>query len=188
MNYLFKVITPFIVLLMGVNLHAREISGIELPEQTQLAKHDLVLNGAGIRSKFIFDIYIGALYLPQKTHDIEQILNTDSPKRVAMHIIYSEVDKEKLTAGWTAGFENNLSEDEFNAIKPRLADFNQLFTTVKRGDKITLDYTPQSGTQVSINQQLKGIISGKDFYPALLKVWLGHDPADVDLKDGMLGN
>ncbi len=87
MNKPFKVIIPFVILLMGTNLQAREISGVKLPEQIELIKQNLPLNGAGIRSKFIFDIYSGALYLPKKTHNIKQILAMAGPKRVLMHIL-----------------------------------------------------------------------------------------------------
>lgn len=188
MNMLFKTVTPCIALLMGLNLGAREISGITVPEQIELAGTQLPLNGAGIRTKFVFDIYIGALYLPQKTKDVKQAINMAGPKRVLMHFLYDEVEKEKLTDGWTDGFEDNLSDKDFAALKPRLADFNKLFVTTKRGDQILLDYVPGTGTQVIINTQNKGNVPGEDFNSALLKIWLGDDPADDDLKEAMLGN
>lgn len=188
MNILFKAIIPLIALIMSLNLNAREISGISLPEQIELAGQQLPLNGAGIRTKFIFDIYVGALYLPQKTKDVKQALSMAGPKRVLMHFLYAEVEKETLTDGWTEGFENNLSSKHYEALKPRLQDFNKLFVTVKKGDQILLDYTPTSGTQVTINKQNKGSVPGADFYQALLMVWLGSDPADEDLKEAMLEN
>lgn len=188
MNMLFKTVTPFIALLMGLNLNAKEISGITIPEQIELAGQQLPLNGAGIRTKFIFDIYIGALYLPEKTRDVNQAIATAGPKRVLMHFLYDEVEKEKLTDGWTDGFEDNLSDKDFEAIKSRLQAFNKLFVTVKRGDQILLDYVPGIGTQVIINTKNKGSVPGEDFNAALLKVWLGNDPVDDDLKEAMLGS
>lgn len=187
MNTLFKTIVPLVALLIGPSLNAKEISGITLSEQIQLAGQTLPLNGAGMRTKFVFDIYIGALYLPQKTQDVKQVLSMAGPKRVLMHFLYDEVEKVKLTDGWIEGFENNLSSKDFETLKPRLADFNKLFVTVKKGDQILLDYIPGSGTQVIINKQNKGSVPGEDFNRALLMVWLGDEPADEDLKEGMLG-
>lgn len=187
MNILFKATILLAALHISLIAHAREISGVKLPEQIELAGTQLPLNGAGIRSKFIFDIYVGALYLPQKTKDVKQALAMAGPKRVLMHFLYDEVEKEKLTDGWNDGFEDNLSDKDFAAIKSRLADFNKLFVTVKKGDQILLDYVPGTGTQVIINMQRKGSVPGADFNLALLKVWLGDDPVDDDLKEAMLG-
>ncbi len=176
-----------LLLCLPITSPAQEVAGVKVPDQITLAGSPLTLNGAGIRSKFFFDIYVGALYLPQKTDNAETAINMPGPKRVLMHFLYKEVAREKLTGGWNEGFENNLSREQFKALQTRLVDFNRLFVTVKRGDTIELDYLPDSGTQVSINGQVKGRIPGNAFYSALLRVWLGQDPADDDLKEAMLG-
>lgn len=187
MRQLVRVIILLTALSSAIELNAREIAGVNVPQQVQLGGQDLVLNGAGIRTKFVFDIYVGALYLTGKATSTEQVLSMTGPKRVLMHFLYDEVDKQKLTDGWIEGFEENHSDAQFKALRPQLEAFNKLFVSVKRGDHIKLDYLPESGTRVTINDQLKGTIPGADFYPALLKVWLGDEPADDDLKEAMLG-
>ncbi|HEB92836.1 MAG TPA: hypothetical protein ENI94_05090 [Gammaproteobacteria bacterium] len=102
--------------------------------------------------------------------------------------LYKEVSKENLIGGWNDGFRSNHSKERFKALEAKLEAFNEFFATVKRGDHITLDYLPETGTRVSINEQIKGSIPGEEFYPALLRVWLGKEPADSALKKGMLGN
>jgi len=187
MNNVGKILMTSLFLLASHNLGAKEIAGFTVPEQAELAGQTIALNGAGIRTKFVFDIYVGALYLPKKATDTKQALAMAGPKRVLMRFIYDELAREKLTDGWTEGFENNLTEQDFNTLKARLVDFNKLFINVKRGDTILLDYLPATGTQVIINDDTRGTIPGEDFYRALLLVWLGEDPADSDLKSAMLG-
>ena len=167
---------------------AREIGGIDLPETVQLAAGTppLVLNGAGIRKKFFFKIYVAGLYLPSRQTTTEVILDMPGPKRVHMHFLYKEVERDKLVTGWQEGFENNLETSEFEKVASRLAKFNQLFRTMHRGDVIDLDYQPEEGTQVLFNGELQGRIEGDDFYAALLQVWLGQQPADADLKTALL--
>ena len=75
----------------------------------------------------------------------------------------------------------------FHSLKARIEQFNALFVTVKKSDVINLNYTPTSGTQVVINGSNKGAIKGQDFFTAVLKIWLGEEPADDDLKIAMLG-
>ena len=168
---------------------AREVAGVTLPETLTLHNDDtpLVLNGAGIRRKFFFRIYVGALYLPRRVETAEAVLAQPGPKRVRMHFLYDEVPRAKLVKGWEEGFEANQDAASLAKLHPRLERFNALFPDVKRGDVIDLDYLPGRGTEVWINHSLAGSIEGGDFYRALLMVWLGAQPADADLREAMLG-
>jgi hypothetical protein len=175
-------------LLFNPMASAREVAGIDLPETVQLANDTtpLVLNGAGIRKKFFFKIYVAGLYLPNRQTSTEAILNLPGPKRVRMHFLYKEVERDKLVTGWQEGFENNLDSASLKQLAPRLARFNQLFRTMRRDDVIDLDYQPEEGTRVLFNGELQGRIEGADFNAALLKVWLGDSPADSSLKTALL--
>ncbi|MCF6209863.1 MAG: chalcone isomerase family protein [Gammaproteobacteria bacterium] len=188
MNVRIKYVSLLLLLFLPIGVYAQDVAGVTVPEQVKLTDTTLKLNGAGIRSKLFFDIYVGALYLPEKTTDAESAINMPGPKRVLMHFLYKEVSRENLIDGWNDGLQNNHSSEQFKVLETKLETFNQLFVTVKRSDHITLDYLPGIGTRVSINDQIMGNIPGEEFYPALLRVWLGKKPADSDLKKGMLGD
>jgi len=173
--------------LLAPAVFAREVAGVPLPETTTVASHSLLLNGAGIRSKFFFKIYVGALYLPQKATEPAAIYAMPGVKRVSMHFLYDHIDKKKLVDGWNEGFKNNLDSAELTALQPRIDAFNAAFSAVAEGDLVHLDYIPGRGTEVWIRDQLKATIKGQDFQVAWLKIWLGDEPADSDLKQGMLG-
>jgi len=57
----------------------------------------------------------------------------------------------------------------------------------KSGDLILLDYLPGTGTRVTVRGEDKGTIPGEEFNRALLRIWLGNQPADASLKRAMLG-
>lgn len=168
---------------------AKEVAGVNVPDTAVLdgSGESLVLNGAGVRKKFIVKVYVGALYLPAKTGDIDQIINGRGGRRMTMHFLYKEVETEKLVAGWNDGFAANLSPDELKAVKERLGRFNGFFQTVHSGDFYQMDFVPGTGTEVSRNGTSVGTVPGDDFYRALLKVWLGKKPADKGLKKSLLG-
>ena len=147
----------------------------------------LQLNGAGIRYKFVFKIYIGALYLPETQQDAETILTSGGGKRVLMHFLYDKVQKKDMDAAWLEGFEDNLDKATFTSLKPRIDEFAGLFGDVVEGDQIWIDALPGVGTRVSINGEEQGVIAGDDFYPALLRIWIGEEPITHDLKRQMLG-
>ncbi|MFQ5355060.1 MAG: chalcone isomerase family protein [Mariprofundaceae bacterium] len=165
---------------------AMEVGGVSVPEQVKLNGQEINLNGAGIRTKFFFDIYAGALYLPKVARDAKKAISMQGAKRVSMHFIHSEVSKGKLVDGWESGFKKNLSKEAREKLQERLGQFNDMFSDVKSGDVVLLDYLPEQGTRVTVRGDIKGTIPGKDFNEALLAVWLGKKPADKDLKESML--
>ena len=177
------------LLLADGTAYCKTIKGIEIPEQITQAglQQNLILNGAGIRSKFFISVYIGALYLPKKQDSLTPIVEAKDPRRVMMYCLYHEVSKEKLVDAWNEGFRANTSEQIFSQIHERLAEFNKLFPAMHKGDIVYLDYIPDKGTRLTFNDNVLGEIPGEDFNIALLKVWLGEHPADSDLKAAMLG-
>lgn len=177
-------------LFISLSLHAQTVANIDIPDTVSHSSQStkLILNGAGIRSKFIFDIYVGSLYLEKKQNNPNDIYKAVGEKRISMHFLYDEVSKEKLVTSWNEGFENNHSIDELEKLKPRIKQFNDLFVTVKKGDVINLNFIPTTGTTVVINGSNVGLVKGDDFFVALLKIWLGDEPADSDLRDAMLGS
>jgi hypothetical protein len=177
------------VLLSLVPAGAREIAGVDLPEQ--LSRDDgtaLSLNGAGIRSKFFFKIYIAALYLENPATSVDAVLADEGGKRMAMHFLYSEVSGEDLVEAWNEGFTGNGTPEQLETLAPEIAAFNKFFTGVKSGDTIVLDYLPGVGTAVVIRGEQQGVIAGKPFNDLLLSIWLGKQPVDEDLRAALLGS
>ena len=184
-----KLLLMGLLFVTGSSLQAKELAGISIEDQVTVSgiAAPLKLNGAGIRYKFFFKIYVGALYLVSPQSDATVILKSDLPNRISMHFLYDEVPKEKLVNAWVDGFIDNNDKADYDAVKDRLEKFNLMFSDVHKGDVVLLDYFPGTGTRVSIKGEEKGVIKGADFNRALLAVWLGDDPVTEELKDAMLG-
>ena len=184
----FLLLVIFFLIVAVQTAAAREIAGVAVPESATIRNKVLVLNGAGIRKKFFIKIYVGALYLTVKRTTAGEVLADPGAKRIIMHFLYDDVSVDKIVDGWNRGFRDNSTSAELRVLQDRIDTFNALFTPVGEGDVIRLDYLPDEGTQVWINDTLKGTVPGEDFQQALLKIWLGPEPADDGLKDAMLGN
>jgi hypothetical protein len=168
--------------------HALTVGGIPVDGRATVGETTLVLNGAGVREKFFFDIYVAALYLPTPTRDAAQAIGMRGPKHLAQFFLYKEVARAKIVEGWRDGFRNNLTGAEHAALLPRIEAFCAMFTRAfKRGETVTFDFVPGAGVTVYINGDEKGTIEGDDFSAALLKIWLGPDPASGSLKRALLG-
>lgn len=183
----------FLALVIGLGVAlpawALEIAGVQIPDSTpgMATGEQLQLNGAGIRRKFIFKIYIGGLYLPQKADSLDKVLALPGSKRVLMHFLYKEIEKSKLDAAWREGLEDNLSKEELVKLEPALQQFTALFSDVKEGDRIWIDQLTNGATRVTLNDKVTGEVSDPELYRGLMKMWLGEDPVTTELKQGMLG-
>ncbi len=179
----------FCVSLMASNtVSARQLDDVTLPDNVILdgTEVNLQLNGMGYRTKFIFDVYVGALYTESRVESRDAVQALKGPKGIVLHMV-REVSREKMTAALNDGFEKNTSEKQLEKLQSRLKTFGSYFPDLIVNDVVLLDFIPASGVRVSINGEVKGVIEGADFYTALLDVWLGEEPADDDLKDAMLG-
>lgn len=184
-----KLLLMMATLMLSASLQAAEVGGVKLADSVHLGNRDLVLNGAGVRSKFIFDVYVAALYLDQKTTSDAAVLANANEKRVALHLL-REVSGETFAEAFHKAMTSNHSAAELSALDAPLKQFSAIFTSMKevnKGDVVTLDYLPGSGTQVSVNGVSKAMIAGAIFNTALLKMWLGNKPAQEDLKKKLLG-
>jgi len=163
----------------------REVAGVVMPETVPAAGKTLHLNGMGLRTKFIFKVYVAGLYLENPTRDAGAAISSEQVKRVDLHLLRS-LDGAKITEAIEEGFQKN-SHAQMSSLKARLDQLGAMIPDVRERDRITLTYIPQKGTVVTVKGAEKGTIAGKDFADALFSVWLGPHPVQADLKKAMLG-
>lgn len=164
---------------------AKEMEGIKVPDTATVAGKELKLNGAGVRTKFFFKVYVGALYVENTSKDPAAIIGADGVRSVTMTML-RDLEKEAIAGAIREGFEKN-SKDALPALKERMEKFiAQIPDKITKGQVLQLTYVPGKGTTVS-GQGERTVVEGKDFADALFSVWLGKHPADDGLKKGMLG-
>lgn len=171
--------------------NATDVAGVALPDSAKVGNADLRLNGAGIRTFVVVKVYVGALYLPEKTGSAAAVLDGKGAKRVSMHLL-RDLSADRLGKALDEGLEKNLSAAEREKLAPQIEVLHANMAAVgdaKEKSVITIDYMPESdSTRVTLNGAPVGKpIPGADFYRALLKVWIGDHPAQSDLKAAMLG-
>jgi len=165
---------------------ARTVAGITLPDNVTVAGKNLTLNGAALRKKAIFKVYVAALYVLTKSQSPEAILEEDEPRRMEMHFVRN-VDKKKICEAWDDGLNDNTptpSED----LKKEFADLCGLMDDIKDGQAMTFTYVPGNGTTVTVAGTEKGAVGGHDFANALLRCWIGPKPGPGQgFKKDLLG-
>lgn len=167
------------------DLHAGSLAGVTLPDTVELGGTTLVLNGLGLRKKFVVKVYVAGLYLDQKSSDPSAIIKADAPKRIVMQFLHG-ASKNQMADAFDESFNNNAPD----AKKTMKADIDRLLGAlepVKEGDQMVFTYVPGTGTTLAINGKDKLTIAAPAFGPVLFSVWLGPKPPNEDLKKGILG-
>ena len=169
---------------------AAEVAGVKVDERVELGSGELVLNGAGLRTKAFFKVYVAGLYLAEKKTRPEEVLALPGAKRVSMRLM-RELSAKQLIEALEGGIHDNTPASEREPLSGRLAELAAIMNALqsaKEGDVIALDWLPGSGTRVVLNGEPRGKpIVGEDFYRALLKIWLGDNPVSGSLKKALLG-
>jgi len=169
---------------------AAEVAGVKVDERIKLESSELVLNGAGLRTKSFFKVYVAGLYLAAKKTSADDVLALPGAKRVSMRLM-RDLSAKQLTDALEEGIRDNTPTPEQEALKGRLAELTAIMSSLqsaKEGDVIALDWVPGSGTRIVLNGELRGKpIAGENFYRALLRIWLGDNPVSVSLKKALLG-
>lgn len=169
---------------------AVEVAGIKLEESISIAGTPLQLNGAGIRYKGPFKVYVGALYTSKKVASLDEIIAAPGPKRLTMTFL-REINSAEFGKLLTRGMEDNISKAEMSKIVPGMIKMGDIFAANKSfvpGDVCALEYDPAKGLVIWAKGKVQAEpFQDPAFFRALMSIWFGTSPADWKLKDAMLG-
>ena len=178
--------------LVAAPLAAAELEGVKLAEQVQVDGQLLHLNGFGLRTRALFfKIYVGGLYLPQKSTSAAAALAAKGAKRIQLTMV-READAEQFVESIVHGLQANHSEEQLALVKPQTDELMAMIRrigTSQKGAIIVLDYAPsQDGTTLFVDDKPAGPpMPGEEFFRALMRIWLGDNPVQLDLKEALLG-
>eukprot|EP00042_Codosiga_hollandica_P002530 m.929497 g.929497 ORF g.929497 m.929497 type:complete len:196 (+) comp166683_c0_seq1:248-835(+) len=175
---------------LGGAAQAIEVGGLKFDDTVKVAGKELKVNGAGVRVRIVVKVYALVLYLPEKKDTAAGVLETQGPRRFSLGLL-REVTGDELGQAFMAGITANTDKAERSKFVNQLAQFGETFVNIpqgKKGDVITVDWVPDTGTVMFLNgkpigEPMKDIA----FYNAVLKIWLGEKPVDSSLKPALLG-
>ncbi|WP_138513915.1 chalcone isomerase family protein [Rhodoferax bucti] len=169
---------------------AQDINGVKVEDNITVAGTKLQLNGAGIRYKAIFKVYVGELHTTQKVTSLEELVAAPGPKRLSMTFL-REIEAGPFGKLLTRGVEDNVPKNEMSKLVPGLIRMGDIFTVNKAlmpGDVIHLDWIPDTGMVITAKGKVQGEpFKEPEFFKAIMSIWFGPSPADFKLKEAMLG-
>jgi chalcone isomerase-like protein len=180
-----RAVAASLLMLAASGAPAAEVAGVPVPETVSVEGKTLKLNGAGLRKKLLFKVYVAALYVETPSKDGAAVISSSEVKRVRLSILRS-LKGSQVSEAISEGFERN-SRDQLPKLDARLKKLASMIPDVKEGDEIAFTWVPDKGIQIAVRGTDRGTIEGRDFGDALLSVWLGPNPVQEDLKKALLG-
>ena len=167
-----------------------DVGGAKIEDAVDLQGSKLQLNGAGVRYRAVFKVYAAGLYLGKKVATPDEVFAAPGAKRMSVTLL-RDIDSNELGKAFTKGFEENTPKSDMSKLVPGLVKMGQIFANQKKmvsGDNFTIDWIPGTGTIITVKGKQQGEpFTEPEFYAALMRIWLGPNPADSKLKDALLG-
>jgi len=166
------------------------VSGVKYEESVELRGSKLQLNGAGTRYRGPFKVYTAGMYLTRKAQTPEEAITAPGPKRISITML-REIDSNELGKLFSRAIEDNMDKAAFSKLIPGVLRMSQIFSDHKKlapGDAFMIEWVPGTGTVITVKGQPQGeAFKEPEFYNAMMRIWLGSNPADWKLKDALLG-
>jgi hypothetical protein len=167
-----------------------DVGGIKMEDTAEVRGTRLELNGAGVRYKAVFKVYAAGLYLTRRAATPEEVISAPGPKRMSITML-REIDSAELGKLFTRGVEDNSPKSEMSKLIPGLIRMSQIFSDQKKlfpGENFVIEWIPGTGTVITVKGKVQGEpFKEPEFFNALMRIWLGPNPADWKLKDALLG-
>ncbi|MGM0416621.1 MAG: chalcone isomerase family protein [Thermodesulfobacteriota bacterium] len=178
------ILLVFLLFWVPPALASVEIEGVSFEPQRQVADAELELTGTALLTwAMFFDVYVGAFYLPPDMSGSRW--DEDVPKQLEISYLRNFA-AEDFSSSSDKLLRENLSAEEYQALAERLNRFYNLFRDISPGDRYSLVYHPDIGTQLRLNGTPLGSVAGHDFAVAYFGLWIGPNPISERFRDRLL--
>ena len=179
---------------LTTSAQALEVAGVHYAPQKQAGNATLVLNGAGVRHLDNKGLYTAALYLEQKQTAPDAVIANPGAKQLTVTLL-RDVNSREINALLSRGLTTNSSDDQLAEIIPEIMDLGSLIAgqgKLRAGDSFQIDWSPTGRTTIIVRDRSQPkptveVFAKPDMIGAMMRIWLGTQPADPKLKSALLG-
>ena len=167
-----------------------EVDGITIPRTIKFSDREILLNGVGVRAKFIFDIYTQALYLTNLSSNPKEIMDSNTTMGMIFYMTSPLVTSKKFSRNLDAGIRKTVGDEKWTSFKSELALMEQFVNSdeIVKNDVFNIIYNDvDSSLWIIKNGVVKGKIPGFEFKKAFFGIWLSDKPVKESLKNELLG-
>ncbi len=160
----------------------------------QAGSANLVLNGTGARRGVTSNLYTAKLYLEHKTTNPQAVLQNTGATQFRLVVLH-DTSAAQMADLLSQGLVANASEDDLVTLVSEIFDVGVLLSEQGKllaGDSFEIDAHPATGTTVRIRSRahtkpISQTFANPRMFKAMMGIWLGEHPADLALKQALLG-
>lgn len=180
------IMTRSFLLAICLCLGTLSTASAEMGPQLKIGELVLKLNGSGVRTKTLVQVYEAGLYLLKPNTDAPTILAADELMAIRIKITSGFVSQSTLVSSLKEGIATS-TKDNPAAYARETEQLQQLLQdAVNKNDIYDFVYVPQKGINVLKNAKVLGVIPGLEFKKAFFGIWLSDSPVDKSLRKGLL--
>lgn len=173
-----------LILFISTPALALEVKDVTFADEVTLNKTVLSLKGAAVlKWAMLFDVYAGAFYLPENVPGEKW---TDDVSKKLELSYFRDIEAKGFADASDKILKDGLSSKDYQRLAERLKVFYGFFQDVKPGDRYSINYSPEQGTELRLNGQGLGSVPGADFAVAYFGIWLGEKPINKKFRDRLL--
>lgn len=150
----------------------------------------LHLNGQGVRRVEGRPLYRLALYLPRPARSLDEVLELPGAKRLHL-VALRAIEADRLAWLIAERIGLNATPQELLRLPQTLFELGRQMGGARKlnaGDAASLEWLPEAGLLTRVNGRPLGHpLPEPALFSALLRLWLGRYPVDVELKSRLLG-
>ena len=166
---------------------AASLAGTTFPDTYPVAGQTLVLNGIGLRTLTLLEIkvYVAGLYVAQKSHDAQAIINSATPKVLLLQFLHT-ASREQIEKQFHTGEVVNCGDGGCN--RDDQADFDKMVAAapaVKPGDSFTF-LMDAHGVRFFADKDLVAQSDKADLGRLILLGFIGSHPPSEELRRALL--
>ncbi len=174
--------------LMKTNRYSKFSFIVALVFMSSWAAAEPLLNGLAVSTELSKERFIAALYSDNLSTDAETLLSSSGERAMELKVTDRRLSARSLNSMWIEGIAINNRGAALEAQAQNLASLtNMIRKRLVTGDTLRFDAAPGNGTTVTLNGIKLGNIASDDFFPVLLRTWIGRVPLSSDFKTGLLG-
>ena len=134
----------------------------------------------------VFDVYTAALYGPQEWKQ-SRTFRPDSASELVI-----EYHRSISASQFGEAADEVLTEQHDaipDSVRADISRFHRAYRSVREGDRYRLQYRPEVGTTLFLNNEALITIAGPEFAAHYFGVWLDpRRPLDSTLRDALFGS
>lgn len=144
-------------------------TALQVPTALVVGSQSLRAASCATRDTLWIHHYVAALYVPPQLPADDALLDREQPKALLVQLLSRAFLPREMPKKWRVTLEQHLDPPSFASVR-------EAWRRLAVGDRVLIDYAPERGVEVQLNEQVIARSERHEVVEALLGVWADGEP------------